>query len=321
MGDRRRGKGRAYRPSLAGRVLESRQLPTAIIPAASRPIRNNPAPNDRLIDFDRYEYVANRRDGFAEITLRRSQTAGEARVRFSTDAAPPGSPYQTVSVPVVFLDGQATASAVVPLLEGAPTQQSVVVGLRVEPETAGWYAVTGRNDPSLPRRLARGSYGPPAILRIVDRAEVVPPKLLDATIDRTGVTLTFDEAMDPASVQNPRAYLIQKFERADDSWWRKTSPFIPEDSDKLVRLPVRSAKYDPATRSVHLNLSAKLTAGRFVISSPNQAGRLRARPLDPARTLKDLAGNPLSSDLTGLEGVAPGTFRYVVKSQRAEPLR
>ncbi len=318
MKDCRGNTGRAFRPSLSGRKLEDRRLMTAIAPAINLPFRSNPAPNDKLIDFDRFEYVANRRDGFAEITLHRTNTNGDARVVFSTDAAPPGSPYQTVSTPVLFRDGEATASVAVPLVKTTAASGDVVVGLQIQPQTPGWYAVTGRSDPSLPKRLARTSLGPPAVLRVVDRTELVPPKIIDATVDRTGVTLTFDEPMNEASVEDPRAYVVQRFQRADDAWWRKTSIFIPKDKDKFVRMPVRAATYDPATNSVHLRLGGSLSAGRFVISSPNQVNARRSRPLDAAKALKDQTGNSLTSDLTAHDGVSPGTFRYIVKSQRGD---
>jgi hypothetical protein len=317
MGERRQQSRRHFRPQIMnGLALESRQLPASLSPGANLPIRNNPAPNRRLVDFDHYEFVGNERDGFAEVTLRRTNTTGELRVTFSTDPAAPGSPYDAVSVPVTFKDGQATASVAVPLHwieDGPPT---TLVGLHIPPETPGWYAITGRSDPSLPARQARRAFGPPAVLHVVDRAEIQPPQIVSAEIDRTGVTLTFSEPMDKAKAEDVRNYVVQRYQMGDKSWWRKASIFINNDSDKLIRLNVKSATYEEATNSVHLNLGGQLTATRYVISSPNQTGAHRIKPLQPARTLTDVAGNALASDLTKVDGVAQGTFRYIVRGAK-----
>lgn len=318
MGVSPRQSRNRFRPeSIASLALEDRRLMANLSPAAARPIRNNPAPNRHLVDFDRYENVANLSDGTAEITLRRTSTVGEARVTFSTDPAAAGAPFSAVSTPVTFRDGEATASVAVPLLPAAAGPSQAIVGLHIKPETPGWYATTGRSDPSLPIRQARRSFGPPAILRIVNRAEVVPPNILAAQVDRTGVTITFSEPMDRARAEDPRNYYVQRYEAGDKSWWRKASLFIKEDRDKLVRLPVKRAQYEDATNSVHLTLAGALTATRYVISSPNQARAQRIRPLESARTLTDAAGNPLASELTLLDGVAPGTFRYIVRGAKS----
>lgn len=317
----------ACRPGLVAEGgLEPRHLLTAP-PFVAMPATESPPPSlPQRVDFDRVEFVASQADPTATIAVTRASALGPLEVRVRTDPSPAaGRNYQAIDARLTFADGETTRTVEVPLVAGAPNPGEIAVGLRLQPLTNGWTAPDGRPDPSLPPRIADRDPLPPATLRIVGRPEVTPPQVVATQLDRDGLTLTFSEPMDPARARDRRNYVVVESRTERDTWvgW-VASPLGSHSTNRLDRVPIRSAVYDPATNSVTLVPARPLNAeAQYAVTSPRLAqprNRLRTVPL---RALTDAVGNPLGAPrpASGTGGDLPGSFRFLVPRGRTSPPR
>lgn len=233
--------------------------------------------------------------GAAEVTIvrARSPRSPEARrpleVEFHTAEAPgdglavAGTHYVPVHQTIRFAPGEASKTVAVPLIPGVEYAGPVALGLSARPVVAGGQAVD-------------------ATIAVVARADVTPPRITGSRLLArgdlvTGVELTFSEPMDAARVENPSAYLIQNARDRSGLLGWAVPILMLADNKSTTRYPVQAARYDPATRTVTLELPRVKAEGTFQVSSP----RLNTNPGTPAdpRALLDASGNVLNGETTG----------------------
>jgi hypothetical protein len=305
------------RPSRAFRAesfqLEGRLLlatPQAAIPVAVYPKSQatttsgfTPAPAAPPTE------VVGQQDGAATVVFTRSESARAQQVRVTTDPSSPavGVNVGAVNKTVTFPKYQRKVAVIVPILAGAPNPGEVDVNLDVTPISPG-VKISG-----------------PLQLKILASDATIPPTIVSVEGKPKGIVLTFNKPMNPAGASNLNNYALSW--TSTHSKYDDIGPFahlIPGESwspgmsvsSGSVRL--KSARYDPATKSVSLittreirysslttlNVSATVTSG----VGPATTSR---RPRDQSNLgpgLTDLAGNPIVAN----PGATPGFFSYTV---------
>lgn len=310
----------AFRPQFAGESsLETRQFLTAnAAPSALLSL----APDPAHVDFDRYAYLVSQSQSVATVTINRTLASGTLVVRFTTDSSPhAGKNFRPVDTMVTFADGESTKTVQIPLIAGASNPGQIQVGLRLTPQTTGWATTTSRADPEVTSPRLRRLGGPPSVLRISSKREVVPPQVIATDLQTNGVTLTFSEPMDPARASDRRNYVLKRMRTENDGWvsW-VASPFGSHSSTKIERVSIKSANYDPATNSVTLVTARPLTnATAYSVSSGRIAPAARtAAHTAPSGALTDTSGNILVSP-TQTSRTAAGSFRFILPKGKTSP--
>jgi hypothetical protein len=243
--------------------------------------------------------------GTATVTLSRTEPTGALQVRVTTLPSPAvGVNVAPVDQTVTFNPGQTQASVSVPIIAGAPNAREVDAVLSLTPI----------NPP--PNLVNAGQVE----LRVMANSDLIPPTIVAARRTPAGVALTFSKPMDPARVTNVANYALhatttQKSDTKDilgAVFLGKWSGLGTTTYSGQVRL--RTATYDPATRTVtliparHLDASAQLTVTSALQSRRRVRPRAHTAPVQP---LTDLAGNAVAGNL------GPGAFWVPVSPGRA----
>ena len=259
--------------------------------------------------------VVGQQDGAATVVLLRSESTRALKVRLTTDPSSPavGVNVAAVDQKVTFARNQGKVSVIVPILAGAPNPGEVDVNLDITPIT--------------PNVKTSG----PLELRILASDATIPPTIVSVQGKRQGIVLTFNKPMNPVGASNLNNYAV--------SWTSSHSKYadlgslaylIPGQSwppglsvsSGSVRL--KSARYDPATKSVSLITTREIRYSSLttLYVSDNVTSGLRPattsrRPANRSNLgpgLTDLEGNPIVS----LPGATPGFFSYsVLKGSQA----
>ena len=123
---------------------------------------------------------------------------------------------------------------------------------------------------------------------------VVAVTMLGTEQEVTGIVLTFNVALDPASAQNPDAYFVGRnvVTGGDSNFWDPFNLNDPPSETRRVR--VRSAAYDPAAQTVLLT-----PAKPFDLFDDFRRIRVGGRGRSPVR---DAAGAPIDGNDNGTPG-------------------
>jgi hypothetical protein len=237
--------------------------------------------------------MVGQQDGEATVIL--SRTYGERRlnVRVTTDPSSPavGVNIGAVDQTVTFPGGQTNVAVNVPILAGAPNPGEVDVNLDVTAIAPG--VVTSA----------------PLELQILASDATVPPMIISVDGKPHGIVLTFNKPMNPAGASNVKNYALDwtsTHSKYDDigpfalllpgSW--PTGMSVTSGSARL-----RSAQYDPATRSVTLTTKGGLNYSAFTdlrVTSTAMPETATTNTTGPRRDqsnlgpgLTDLEGNPV----------------------------
>jgi Bacterial Ig-like domain len=204
-----------------------------------------------------------------------------AALRASGKLPPAGSSLLPVAVTPQFLQsatfpaGIASISVPVPLAELASPTGNTQLGLNIH---GGGPQVYGMNQQ----------------IEVVSGPDAIPPTITDVhTIQKghkiTGISITFSEAMDPASIQDVRDYRL-----------------TPNSGAHPRVTALKSAQYDPATDTVILT-----TRGPLNPSGTYQIGAAMSIGSNAAEGMMDLQGNALNETFGGAGGV-PRAFSITV---------
>lgn len=287
---------RAFRPEST--ALEDRELLAGKI--------LSPPPPDTLVTFPKAEISVSQQADAATITLNRilGQDDADVTVRVATAPSPAiGVNLDAVDQTVMFAAGETEKAVTIPIRNGAPNPGEVDVALTL----------------SLVSGPATVDLGGPAVLQIKAASDVTPPRIIGQRLTRQGIELTFSEPMDPATVQNPKNYLVRSTLHEDrDAKNILGAVFLGlwgglGKSDSVThRINVRSAIYDPETRTVTLVTPRPVNpaAMTVVASPPTPKGKPRPR-LTPPAPIADLAGNAINGD------TSPGDFWAPISGTRS----
>ena len=122
----------------------------------------------------------------------------------------------------------------------------------------------------------------------------------------TGIVLTFNVLLDPASAQNPDAYFVGRDAEGSDKFWDPFDLSEPPKSTERVRL--QSAAYDAAAQTVTLR-----PASTFDLFAKFRRVRVSGRGEAPVR---DAAGNPIDGNGDGAPGGNAIVRARIVKASR-----
>jgi len=156
------------------------------------------------------------------------------------------------------------------------------------------------------------------VLRILASDASIPPTITADQGTPQGIVLTFSKPMDPARASNVNNYAV----RSKRSTGGASGPFgLPifgyHFSTSSESVPLRAAVYDPATNSVTLIPTRRLTyAGRITVTQ-GSGSKKSSRPghsSDAPLGLTDVEGNPINGDST------PGKFSVSVTTGNAQPV-
>lgn len=188
-----------------------------------------------------------------------SESAGQRVVSRSLRTTGP----DPSALPIVPIDGT---------YRFAPGQTSLTVPVRLNPNFVPTGKILLQVIAYLPRSHAFAWLGASS-LEIEPSADQVPPEVVATGLSPRGISLTFSQPMDPASVEALGTYEVTG---------------RPDGGIDLSEHPVtlETAVYDPATRTVTLSPTSPLT-------TENYAYFLRL-PDSPASLPTDLLGNPLT---------------------------
>ena len=123
---------------------------------------------------------------------------------------------------------------------------------------------------------------------------VVAMTILGTEQEVTGVVLTFNVPLDPASAQNPDAYFLgrNRVQGGDDEFWDPLNLNDPPTVSQRVRL--QSAVYDPAAQTVTLT-----PATPFDLFDKFRRVRVSGRG---ATAVRDASGAPIDGNGDGTPG-------------------
>jgi hypothetical protein len=232
-------------------------------------------------------------------------TTGPEQVELTAGGgtAVPGVDYEPLHQTVTFEPGEITKTVRIPVLPADPSAGTRTLRLILAPT------------PTNPA-------GSEAILAIAHGPDATPPRvvatrLLTKGSNVTGFVLTFSEEMARGAVEDVNNYAV------DDP--RSIRPVRGvEWTEARRRIALKSAVYDPATRSVTLTPAGRVRKGPFFsVMSREVADLLNSvgRPMLPSpeeltllSPITDAAGNPLDGDG---DGVLDETLTAPIASGRA----
>lgn len=134
-------------------------------------------------------------------------------------------------------------------------------------------------EPMEPRRLLAGP-------------QVVALTMLGSEQEVTGIVLTFSAPLDPASAQNPKAYLIGQTKVTGEHGFDPLG--LSDRPREKVRVQLQSAVYDPAAQTVTLTPAAP-----FNLFDKFRRIRISGRG---ETAVRDAAGVPIDGDNNGTPG-------------------
>ena len=226
-------------------------------------------------EFTQPFYVASEYAGSAMITL----------INFGTST--------TKQVEVITSDGTARAGVDYTSVDQVVTLQptdsgtSVTIPLLINPR-----ATADRSVNLTLKNLPTGGAGPDVLqssLIITNRADVVPPRVLDLNLTARGssitrISLTFSKPMDPGPVQDIRNYFLYQTKKQN----------LYELGGKSI--PLKSAVYDPVTMTVTLTPRHPLQKSVLYEISLNAYGKSGTGQSTPSPVV-DVAGNRVAGSL------------------------
>jgi hypothetical protein len=259
----------------------------------------------RFISPPQVGFVVNSPDGSiqvsqnsasASVNLWRSDTHGFLMVRVQTvPSAAVGVNLAALDQTVTFKPGQTQAAVQVPIITGARNPREVDASLTLVPLNP-------------PPNLINGG---PVELRIMANDALVPPTILAAHRTRQGIELTFSKPMDPVRAASAANYALRGSNtKKSDTKSILSAVFLGKwsgigNTTYSGNVRIRSASYDPATRTVTLVPARPIDpSAQLVVTSGLQSHRrLRARSRSQTPLpLTDLSGMPLAANM------GPGEF-------------
>jgi hypothetical protein len=186
---------------------------------------------------------------------------------------------------VVFASGETSQTVALPIFVQAPLPSLVPVQITVSPS-------------SHPQTEAK------TMVDLASAQQLVPPSITAVSIVRQGsvgkgISVTFSQPMDPASVENVHNYSVKSVPLNKISLFATPNPSIVQPSSYLTTsspqgIPLRAARYNPATDTVLLVPKSPLTVAKsYIVKSPTSLGSLRNGP-KIAQPLTDANGNVLN---------------------------
>lgn len=307
-------------PELEGRLLMA-SLP---VPGAVAATQKTVAQLPQFLGFvgtttpgtSQVTQVVTQQAGTTTVTLANLGSIGPLQVEVKTDPSSPavGVNVGAVDQLVTFSQGQSQATLSVPILAGAPNPGEVDVTLTATPV-----------NPPTPI-TSRG----PLVLRILASDASIPPTITTVQGTPQGIVLTFSKPMDPARASNVNNYAVRA-----TSISTKTNPLLAPINFLTIPLhfdspgigasttvatqtvPLRAAEYDPATNSVTLIPTRRLTSLAQVTLTQGSGSKTASRPGHPSDAppgLTDLEGNPING------GSTPGQFSVGIESGDPRPV-
>ncbi len=248
-----------------------------------------PMPEAGMIQFAVGEFVTTEESGGITATLNRvNGSEGVVTLFVIPDAgdATAGEDYVRDAFPVVFEDGQETATVTIPIIDDNIVEGTEAFGLFLTPPTGG--ATLGMPD---------------AAVVVVNDGDVdpTPPTVVDVFfvgpgVDPIGLAVTFSEPIDPNGAIIPFAYSIV-------SAGVDQIPGTPDD----VPQTIADISYNPATLTVAMVTTTALNQGTtfaFAIDGVTEAFAIR-----------DAGGNFLDGDG---DGVAGGFYITTLRRSNSE---
>jgi hypothetical protein len=243
------------------------------------------------VGFAGTSILATQQSGLVMLTLNHvtGTYPGTVQVRVATVPSPgAGVNVAPVDQTVTFANGEGEKSVTIPIIPGAPNPGEVDVALALLP-------VAGPPD------LV---FGPPVILKIKASADLIAPTIIGSSSKGRSIELTFSKPMDPYKVQNIDNYYIQSTTtRSHDkknalgylffgNWFGHGA------TSTTHRVTLRSATYDPLTKTVTLYPARPLGASVLTVMSSTQVKRPAGlnRRVQPPQVLADTMGNPIDGD-------------------------
>lgn len=240
-------------------------------------VQVNVAGSPGVIQFASPSQTVNDTGGVAAIpVLRTVGTTGTVTVHYQTSGgdAVPGLDYVPISGTLTFLDGQASQTIFVPILNNVHGNHDVYVGIALDSPTRG--AVIGPQAwLGLRIHETEPDYTPPTVASVEWNGWAG---------GITSILVSFSEPLQAASAVNPAAYSL-----ADLGTSGRANP----SAQAIQAIGFSPPVYDPATSSVLLVPTVPLTSGHFYRLDIIGAG---------AAAPRDLAGNPLAGAGAGMAG-------------------
>ena len=288
--------------------LEGRLLLTALPVATATP---EPIP---LVLFDgisspgtsQVTQVVSQQASTATLVLSRPANWGSLQVEVTTDpsSAAVGANVGAVDQTVTFTGHQTFAVVRVPILAGAANPGEVDVTLTATPIN--------------PSTATTSSF---LVLRILASAASLPPRIIAEQGTPQGIVLAFNKPMDPAAASNVHNYTVRATTTSTNTNWflvpidiltfplHMDSSISTSSSSSTQTVPLRAAKYHPATNSVTLVPKGRLNFADQIYVSQGSGTKRLSRPGHPSHAslgLADVEGNPIT------EGSHPRKFRVLV---------
>jgi hypothetical protein len=187
---------------------------------------------------------------------------------------------------VTFERGETSQTVEVPINVQAPLPTLAPVEITVAPEARP------RNQAQIMVDLASGQ-------------QFVPPTITNVHIVRKGsfgkgIAVTFSQPMSPPSVENVHNYVVKSVPLntitlaplASTATALQPASYLTQNNPQAV--PLKAARYNPATDTVLLVPKTPLTAAKsFIVKSPATLGSLHSGP-KVAQPLADANGNVLN---------------------------
>jgi hypothetical protein len=269
-------------------MLESRALRSGLAVATDVPVTGG---TDN-ISIEVPAAVVNQQQGSFSVSLTLQAPARSGRTFFSVDttlassltvdfhaslASPTSSAvFQSVDESVTFLAGVSTETVTVPIVSSAPAANPSTIELSATTPSGSVRAST--YDLSL--YTSQDAYPP----------EVTSDRLITQGGRATGVSLTFDKPMAPATVEDPANYLVTSRPNLSVHYGllSRLALALPSTHVSVQSFPLRQGTYDPSTYTVTLPLR------RPVKSSIPNAITPKAKA---GSGITDAEGHPLDESL------------------------
>jgi len=228
--------------------------------------------------------------GSTHVSSASPQTLDLSAVALSPASTRGGKPHESNEIApltssVTFQPGETSQTVELPITVQAPLPSLVPVQITVSPTSRR------RNTAVLMVDLASAQ-------------QLVPPSITNVTIVRhgslgAGIAVTFSQPMEPASVENVYNYVVKSVPLNQETFLSSPTVAAVEPSAYLSTsspqaVPIKAARYNPATDTVLLVPKTPLTVAKsFIVKSPASLGSLRSGPRI-AQPLTDANGNVLN---------------------------
>jgi hypothetical protein len=228
--------------------------------------------------------------GSKHAPINKSETLDLSAVALTPATTKGGRPHTSDEIAplngtVTFQPGELSQTVELPIVVQAPLPSLVPVQITVSPKARP------RNQAVLTVDLASAQ-------------QLVPPTITNVQIVRKGslgkgIAVTFSEPMDPASVEDVFNYSVRSVPLNQLTLLTAPSASVVQNPSELTTfspqpVPLKAARYDPATDTVLLVPKTPLTVAKsFIVRSPTSLGAIRSGP-KIAHPLTDANGNVLN---------------------------